>query len=138
MLLSVVLVVYNQLSLTRACLESLRATTAPFELCVVDNGSRDGTEAYFRRFPLSYPLRYERNFLRSLTMRLCGCEQCGNWWTRDSFPGLLLKHFTTIAVREWDFTQHRGNIRTIGVVTRFADPNRIDARVTLTSLIGAD
>ena len=33
----------------------------PFELCVVDNGSRDGTEAYFRRFPLSYPLRYERS-----------------------------------------------------------------------------
>ena len=61
MLLSVVLVVYNQLSLTRACLESLRATTVPFELCVVDNGSRDGTEAYFRRFPLSYPLRYERS-----------------------------------------------------------------------------
>ena len=61
MLLSVVLVVYNQLSLTRACLESLRATTVPFELCVVDNASRDGTEAYFRRFPLAYPLRYERS-----------------------------------------------------------------------------
>ncbi|HET6368396.1 MAG TPA: glycosyltransferase [Pseudomonadales bacterium] len=61
MLLSVVLVVYNQLSLTRACLESLRATTVPFELCVVDNASSDGTEAYFRRFPLAYPLRYERS-----------------------------------------------------------------------------
>ena len=53
MLLSVVLVVYNQLSLTRA--------TVPFELCVVDNASSDGTEAYFRRFPLAYPLRYERS-----------------------------------------------------------------------------
>ena len=61
MLLSVVLVVYNQLSLTRACLESLRATTVPFELCVVDNASSDGTEAYFRRFPQAYPLRYERS-----------------------------------------------------------------------------
>jgi GT2 family glycosyltransferase len=58
---SVVLVVYNQLSLTRACLESLRSTTLPFELCVVDNASTDGTESYFRRFPLAYPLRYQRN-----------------------------------------------------------------------------
>jgi len=33
----------------------------PFELCVVDNGSTDGTEAYFRGFPLPYPLRYARN-----------------------------------------------------------------------------
>jgi GT2 family glycosyltransferase len=60
-LVSVVLVVYNQLPLTRACLESLRPTTLPFELCVVDNASSDGTEAYFRRFPLPYPLRYHRN-----------------------------------------------------------------------------
>ena len=61
MLVSVVLVVYNQLPLTRACLESLRPTTRPFELCVVDNASSDGTESYFRRFPLPYPLRYHRN-----------------------------------------------------------------------------
>ena len=43
MLVSVVVVVYNQLSLTRACLESLRPSTLPFELCVVDNASSDGT-----------------------------------------------------------------------------------------------
>jgi glycosyltransferase involved in cell wall biosynthesis len=60
-LVSVVLVVYNQLPLTRACLESLRSTTLPFELCVVDNASSDGTESYFRRFPLPYSLRYQRN-----------------------------------------------------------------------------
>ena len=52
---------HNQEALTRACLESLRPTTVPFELCVVDNGSTDGTEVYFRRFAPPYPLRYERN-----------------------------------------------------------------------------
>ena len=52
---------HNREALTRACLESLRPTTVPFELCVVDNGSTDGTEAYFRRFTLPYPLRYARN-----------------------------------------------------------------------------
>jgi GT2 family glycosyltransferase len=53
--------VHNREALTRACLESLRPTTVPFELCVVDNGSTDGTEAYFRGFSLPYPLRYARN-----------------------------------------------------------------------------
>lgn len=52
---------HNQEALTRACLESLRPTTTPFELCVVDNGSTDGTEAFFRACPLPYPLRYHRN-----------------------------------------------------------------------------
>ena len=42
------LVVYNQLALTRACLESLRPTTEAFELCIVDNGSTDDTPAFFR------------------------------------------------------------------------------------------
>ena len=59
---SVVLAVYNQLGLTRACLESLRSTTGePFDLCVVDNGSADGTRAYFEDFRLPYPLAYHRN-----------------------------------------------------------------------------
>ena len=53
--------VYNQEALTRACLTSLRATTVPFELCVVDNGSSDGTEGYFRTLDAPFPLRYRRN-----------------------------------------------------------------------------
>ena len=48
---SVVLVVWNQLELTRACLESLRACTTPFDLCVVDNGSTDGTAEWFEECP---------------------------------------------------------------------------------------
>jgi GT2 family glycosyltransferase len=58
---TVVLVVHNQVALTRACLESLRATTSPFALCVIDNGSTDGTEALVRDARWPWPLRYERN-----------------------------------------------------------------------------
>ena len=58
---SVVLVVHNRLALTRACLDSLRRTTTPFDLCVVDNGSSDDTAALFRDFPYPYPLTYQRN-----------------------------------------------------------------------------
>lgn len=57
---SLVLAVYNQLPLTRACLESLRRTTTAFELCVVDNGSTDGTDVFFRQ-GLPGPVRYHRN-----------------------------------------------------------------------------
>jgi len=78
---SVVLVVLNQLALTRACLESLRPTTVPFDLCVVDNGSTDGTLAYFREFELPYRLTYHRNdanvgLIRALNQgaRLCRGE----------------------------------------------------------------
>jgi GT2 family glycosyltransferase len=58
---SVVMVVRNQLALTRACLESVRSTPLEFELCVIDNASTDGTEAYFRAATARSPLRYERN-----------------------------------------------------------------------------
>jgi GT2 family glycosyltransferase len=61
MTVSVVLPVYNRLPLTRACLASLRGTSEPFELCVVDNASTDDTEAFFRAARLPVPLRYHRN-----------------------------------------------------------------------------
>jgi GT2 family glycosyltransferase len=59
--ISVVMPVYNQLALTRACLESLRGTSEPFELCVVDNASTDGTEPFFRTAALPFACRYHRN-----------------------------------------------------------------------------
>ena len=58
---TLVMVVFNRFSLTRACLESLRPTTVPFSLVVVDNGSTDGTGEFFRKFPYPYPLSYHRN-----------------------------------------------------------------------------
>ena len=59
--ISVVMVVHNQLALTRACLESLRGTSEPFELCVVDNASTDGTEEFLRTAALPVARRYHRN-----------------------------------------------------------------------------
>jgi GT2 family glycosyltransferase len=53
--------VFNQLALTRACLDSLRATTEPFGMTVVDNGSTDGTADYLASQPHPYPLRVEGN-----------------------------------------------------------------------------
>jgi GT2 family glycosyltransferase len=58
---TLVMAVYNQLDLTRACLESLTRTTEPFRLVVVDNGSTDDTARFFERFPHPFPLRFERN-----------------------------------------------------------------------------
>ena len=61
MTISLVMAVFNRLDLTRPCLDSLRGATEPFELCVVDNGSTDDTEAFFRRWSLPFPLSYVRN-----------------------------------------------------------------------------
>lgn len=54
---TLVTAVFNQLPLTRACLESLTKTTEPFALVVVDNGSTDGTREFLGRFPYSFPFR---------------------------------------------------------------------------------
>jgi len=54
---TLVMCVYNQLALTRACLESLRATTEPFRLVVIDNGSTDGTREFFHHLETPHPLR---------------------------------------------------------------------------------
>ncbi len=56
---TLVLSVFNQLALTRACMESLRASTEPFRLVVIDNGSTDGTREFFERFAYPFPLRYD-------------------------------------------------------------------------------
>jgi O-antigen biosynthesis protein len=53
--------VFNGLAHTRACLESLRATTEPFRLVVADNGSSDGTPELLERFPYPYPLTATRS-----------------------------------------------------------------------------
>jgi len=58
---TVAIVVHGGLAVTQACLESLRPTTVPFALAVVDNGSPDDTPRFFREFPLPFPLRYVRN-----------------------------------------------------------------------------
>src|SRR5262249_6034068 len=57
---TLVMCVHDQLGLTRACLDSLRATTEPFELVIMDNASSDGTRACFERFDYPFPLDYQR------------------------------------------------------------------------------
>jgi GT2 family glycosyltransferase len=58
---TVVIPVLDQLALTRACLQSLAHTAEPLELIVMDNGSTDGTRAYFEGGQAPRPVRYERN-----------------------------------------------------------------------------
>jgi GT2 family glycosyltransferase len=56
---SLVMCVLDQIELTRACLESLRATREPFRLVVMDTGSTDGTPDLFARATFPFAVRYE-------------------------------------------------------------------------------
>jgi len=56
----VVMCVHNGVALTRACLDSLRATTVPLELVVVDNASTDDTPAFFATAAYPFAIRYRR------------------------------------------------------------------------------
>jgi GT2 family glycosyltransferase/tetratricopeptide (TPR) repeat protein len=48
---SILILTYNQLAHTKACLESIaRHTPEPHELILVDNGSTDGTREYLREY----------------------------------------------------------------------------------------
>lgn len=58
---SVVLVVHNQVALTRACVDSLQDGSVPFELCVVDNASSDATGEYLYQLERSGSVRCRRN-----------------------------------------------------------------------------
>jgi GT2 family glycosyltransferase len=58
---TLVMCVFNQLALTRACLASLATTRQPFALVVVDNGSTDATPEFFRSLEAPFPVRYERS-----------------------------------------------------------------------------
>src|SRR5262249_6296261 len=58
---TLVMSVFGRLELTRACLDSLRATTEPFRLAIGDNGSPDDPPKFLEQFPYPYPLKWERN-----------------------------------------------------------------------------
>ncbi|HLP40941.1 MAG TPA: glycosyltransferase, partial [Fibrobacteria bacterium] len=59
---SIVILGFNQVEYTRKCIESIRAhTRQEYELILVDNGSKDGTEAFFRSIPEAKVIRNEEN-----------------------------------------------------------------------------
>ena len=61
-LVSIVILGFNQVEYTKKCIESIRAYTRQrYELILVDNGSKDGTEAFFRSIPGAKVIRNEAN-----------------------------------------------------------------------------
>ncbi len=54
---SIVILTYNNLDITRACLESIFAKTndPTFEVVIVDNASQDGTVQFLKEFEASHP-----------------------------------------------------------------------------------
>ncbi len=94
---TIVMSVFNQLGLTHSCLESLRRTTEPFRLVVIDNGSTDGTPQFFERFEYPYPLRFERHLEnRSVIVTLNRA-----WRLADTEDVCILHNDTEMVEPEW-------------------------------------
>ena len=59
---SIVIAVCNMLGFTRLCIDYIRKNTVvPYELIIVDNGSTDGTQEYFRELAKELDVNYMRN-----------------------------------------------------------------------------
>jgi GT2 family glycosyltransferase/Flp pilus assembly protein TadD len=59
---SIVILGFNQVAYTKKCIDSIRRhTRQDYELILVDNGSKDGTEQYFRAVPGAKVIRNETN-----------------------------------------------------------------------------
>lgn len=59
---SIVILGFNQLAYTKKCIDSIRRhTRQEYELILVDNGSKDGTEHFFRTVPEAKVIRNETN-----------------------------------------------------------------------------
>lgn len=92
---SIVILTHNQLSLTQACIESIRAFTppSPYELIVVDNASTDGTVDWLKQQPDVRLIANSENvgFPR-------GCNQGMRLATGDR---LLLLNNDTVVTPRW-------------------------------------
>ena len=53
---SILLLAYNRLDKTKRCIESILKNTSEvnYELILLDNGSTDGTQAYFKSIPYAH------------------------------------------------------------------------------------
>jgi len=59
---SIVMPVCNMLGFTKLCIDYIRKNTiVPYELVIVDNGSTDGTQEYFKELSKELEVRYLRN-----------------------------------------------------------------------------
>jgi glycosyltransferase involved in cell wall biosynthesis len=115
---SLVVSVFNQIELTNAWLESLRATTEPCHLVVVDNGSTDGTRELFERF--AYPFALTHDYYGVNTSVIASLNR---GWRRATTEYVCLRHNDTeLITPEW--------------LSRLLRPFE-DPRIGMTGLFGA-
>ena len=114
---SIIIPSFNGLNPLRACVDSIRKyTTTPYEIIVVDNGSKDGTTAYCRSEKLTFiSLPANEGFPIACNMGLqlaCGDE-------------LLLLNNDVIVSRDWLSNLKRAlysapDVGIVGPVTNYA------------------
>ncbi len=132
-LTSIIVLTFNQLHLTRQCVESVLAhTRSPFELIIVDNGSTDGTVAYANALTLTPSAAMHIRVIANAENRgyAAGNNQ-GMAAARGDF--ILLLNNDTVVTPGWlepllRLAQHRPDIGLVGPVSnQVAGPQRLAA-----------
>lgn len=91
---SIIILTLNQLALTQACIDSIiKHTAEPYEIIVVDNGSKDGTKEYLRSLP------YIRTVFNMENKGYAkGCNQGAAMASGDN---LLFLNNDTVVTKDW-------------------------------------
>lgn len=116
-LTSIIIPTYNGLPLLRACVEHIRAyTDMPYEIIVVDNGSRDGTREYCIR---------ERLLLVSLPDNMGFPVACNHGLRLAAGDQVLLLNNDVLVSPRWlallyEALYSREEIGIVGPVTNYA------------------
>lgn len=114
---SIIIPTFNGLSLLKACISSIRKHTfVPYEIIIVDNGSKDGTLSYCRR---------EKLKLVSLPENLGFPAACNYGLRFAEGTWLMLLNNDTIATPNWlpnllNCLNSRDDIGMVGPVSNYA------------------
>ena len=130
---SIIILTYNQLECTKACIESIRQYTNPncYELIIVDNASTDGTPAW---------LKEQKNIIYQLNSKNEGFPKGCNIGISLANPEnhILLLNNDTIVTTNWlenlqNALESDEKIGAVGAMSNHND-NRQGAPFTYTSV----
>ena len=130
---SVIVLTYNNLDLTRACLDSLieRSNYSNLEIIIVDNASSDATPAYLESFPAQHPYMDIQIILNNKNLGFAAGNNVGLSKATGDF--LVILNNDTVVTDGWVLTllRHIQNNPGLGLVGPVTNNIGNEARIPI-------